>query len=184
MIGNDTTCQFIAINGTQLQDKYYGESARLVRDLFERARKSDIAIIFIDEIDSIGSDRESNKSSSDQTLLELLNQMDGFSKDHKILVIGATNLPNKLDAALIRSGRLDCHVYIGAPDVSARKELFRLYLKPIAHDKNIDLDKLAQLSDRFSCADIEELIEKSVRAALRAGRQKLLWQDFEVQFAA
>jgi cell division protease FtsH len=177
IVGDGKKCQFIAINATEFRQKYLGESGRRVRELFEQARKADMSVIFIDEIDAIGADRQSNPQEYPEALLELLCQMDGFARDSNILVIAATNIPKKLDAALIRAGRFDEHIYIPLPDVTIRAELFRLYLQPVDH-VDIDIEELARLTHNCSCADIKEMVQKAARTALARERMCVTMDDF------
>lgn len=138
----------------------------MIRNAFEIARKNSPCIIFIDEIDSLGSKRNPNESSfSRQTLNQILAEMDGFEKNKKIIVVGATNLENSIDSALKRPGRFDRVIRLSAPSRKARKKLFDLYLSKVQINPEINLDSILNRSIGFTGADIKNLVNL---AAIRA----------------
>lgn len=178
-IAGEAQANFFNTTGSEFIEVYVGVGPQRVRALFDKARASikagpyKKAVIFIDEIDAIGGSREDSigggSSEYRNTLNELLNQMDGFTQDGTILVIGATNTPHSLDAALKRPGRFDRIVEIRLPNATSREEILKLYSKKIACDKGINFQDLAQKTDHFSGADLKNLVNE---AAVRAARQK------------
>ncbi len=172
-IAGEANVPFYAMSGSDFVQMYVGVGASRIRNLFNKAKKSEKAVIFIDEIDAIGKKRARNTSASnderDQTLNALLTEMSGFHDNQGIIVIGATNRLDTLDEALLRPGRFDRHIEIGLPDVNARKHILSLYAnkKPIADD--VDLDDLAKSTVYFSGAMLENLINE---AAINAGNEQ------------
>lgn len=172
-IAGEANVPFYAMSGSDFVQMYVGVGASRIRNLFNKAKKNEKAVIFIDEIDAIGKKRARNVSASnderDQTLNALLTEMSGFHDNQGIIVIGATNRLDTLDEALLRPGRFDRHIEIGLPDVNARKHILSLYMKkkPIADD--IDLDELAKSTVYFSGAMLENLINE---AAINAANDK------------
>jgi cell division protease FtsH len=172
-IAGEANVPFYAMSGSDFVQMYVGVGASRIRSLFNKAKKSEKAVIFIDEIDAIGKKRARNVSASnderDQTLNALLTEMSGFSDNQGILVIGATNRLDTLDEALLRPGRFDRHIEIGLPDINARKHILSLYAgrKPIADD--VDLQELARSTVCFSGAMLENLLNEA--AILAANEQ-------------
>ncbi len=168
-IAGEAGVPFYAMSGSDFVQMYVGVGASRIRNLFNKAKKSEKAVIFIDEIDAIGKKRARNASASnderDQTLNALLTEMSGFHDNQGIIVIGATNRLDTLDEALLRPGRFDRHIEIGLPDVNARKHILSLYAnqKPIADDVN--LDALAKSTVYFSGAMLENLINEAAITA-------------------
>jgi cell division protease FtsH len=173
-IAGEANVPFYAMSGSDFVQMYVGVGASRIRNLFNKAKKSEKAVIFIDEIDAIGKKRARNASASnderDQTLNALLTEMSGFHENQGIIVIGATNRLDTLDEALLRPGRFDRHIEIGLPDVNARKHILSLYAKkkPIADD--VDLESLAKSTVYFSGAMLENLLNE---AAINAGNDKV-----------
>ena len=169
-IAGEANVPFYAMSGSDFVQMYVGVGASRIRNLFNKAKKSERAVIFIDEIDAIGKKRARNTSASnderDQTLNALLTEMSGFHDNQGIIVIGATNRLDTLDEALLRPGRFDRHIEIGLPDVNAREHILSLYArrKPISDDVN--LDELAKSTVYFSGAMLENLLnEAAINAA-------------------
>lgn len=164
-IAGEAGVPFYAMSGSDFVQMYVGVGASRIRNLFNKAKKSEKAVIFIDEIDAIGKKRARNASASnderDQTLNALLTEMSGFTENQGVIVIGATNRLDTLDEALLRPGRFDRHIEIGLPDVNARKHILSLYIskKPIADDVN--LEDLAKSTVSFSGAMLETLINEA-----------------------
>lgn len=164
-IAGEAGVPFYAMSGSDFVQMYVGVGASRIRNLFNKAKKSEKAVIFIDEIDAIGKKRARNASASnderDQTLNALLTEMSGFNENQGIIVIGATNRLDTLDEALLRPGRFDRHIEIGLPDVNARKHILSLYAnrKPLAEDVNIE--ELAKSTVCFSGAMLENLINEA-----------------------
>lgn len=172
-IAGEANVPFYAMSGSDFVQMYVGVGASRIRNLFNKAKKSEKAVIFIDEIDAIGKKRARNTSASnderDQTLNALLTEMSGFHENQGIIVIGATNRLDTLDEALLRPGRFDRHIEIGLPDVNARKHILSLYAgkKPMSDD--VDLDELARSTVYFSGAMLENLLNE---AAINAANDK------------
>uniref|UniRef100_A0AC34F7M3 AAA+ ATPase domain-containing protein n=1 Tax=Panagrolaimus sp. ES5 TaxID=591445 RepID=A0AC34F7M3_9BILA len=165
-IAGEAQVPFFHTSGSEFDEVLVGQGARRVRDLFERAKQRAPCIIFIDEIDSVGSKRSSNSIHpyANQTINQLLSEMDGFSKNEGVIVIGATNRLEDLDKALLRPGRFDVRVTVMKPDLIGRKDIFRHYLSRIVHE-TLNLDVLAKGTTGFTGADIENLVNQ---AALKA----------------
>lgn len=179
-LAGETDSKFFSVSGSEFTEKYVGIGAKRVRSLFEKARKSAPSIIFIDEIDAIGGRRDSDSNSErDQTLNQLLIEMDGFKESNDVIVIGATNRIDLLDEALKRSGRLDRHIYIGNPDLESRKELFKIYTSNKPLDIGVDLDVLAKKTHGFNGADIESISNESALLAIREGKEVISHKNLE-----
>ena len=162
-LAGESNVNFLSVSGSIFVDKFVGNGASRVRSLFSRAREMAPCILFIDEIDAVGGKRDGAMSNEErnQTLNELLAAMDGFKGDEGIIVVGATNRYDSLDPALTRSGRFDTKIYVGLPDLSARKEIFKVHSegKPVADD--IDFDKFARITSGMSGADISNIMNKA-----------------------
>lgn len=162
---------FLYIAGSAFDEVYVGVGSKRVRQLFKEAAECAPCIVFIDEIDAVGNSRE-NATSKDNTLQQLLTELDGFSATQGVIVIAATNTPETLDPALVRPGRFDRQVYVPLPDVSGRKQIFDLYLKKVAHD-GIDSEVLARSTPGFSGADISQLINASAIKSVVKGKGEI-----------
>ncbi|KAH0483976.1 MAG: uncharacterized protein KVP18_004574 [Porospora cf. gigantea A] len=175
-VASQSKMNFINVKGPTLFSKYVGDSEKQVRDVFARARRNAPCVIFLDEIDAIGASREGGSGVEARVLTLILTEMDGMGGSADVIVIGATNRPDVLDAALVRPGRLDRIVYVPLPDSQARKEIFRVHLKelPLLEALTDDrLDQLAEGSDRLSGAEIagaiREVVTRTVRDILSQG---------------
>lgn len=162
-LANECNCAFISVTGSNFVEKFVGSGAARVRRLFEDAKANKPCIIFIDEIDAVGGKRNTINSHEErnQTLNELLAAMDGFSNDSGVIVIGATNRLDSLDDALLRSGRFDTKIYIGLPDIEARKNIFKVHFKNKPISKDVDVNSLAKITPGFSGADISNVMNKA-----------------------
>lgn len=167
-IAGEAEVPFFYVSGSQFIEMFAGLGAKRVRDVFKKARQSAPCILFIDEVDAIGGNRNAvnRTSENDQTLNALLEEMDGFNSNDEVVVIAATNRLNSLDPAFIRPGRFDKHLYVGLPDVKARKKILELYSakKPLSTEVNID--SLSKLTVGFAGADLEALINEAALVAV------------------
>ena len=181
-VANATNATFIRLVGSELVQKYIGEGARLVRDLFDLAKQKAPSIIFIDELDSVGAKRLDVATSGDRevqrTLMQLLSELDGFTKIRDVKIIGATNRPDILDDALLRPGRFDRIIDVGLPDADAREQIFSINIRNMSIDKKINAKKLADMTDGLSGAEIKNLCTEAGLLAIRDNRDKVTEQDF------
>lgn len=181
-IAKEADVSFIYCSGSTFDETFVGVGAKRVRELFSLARQNQPCIIFIDEIDSLLSKHRrygGEHSSSRATINQVLSEMDGFTKNENILVIGATNHEDHLDPAAVRPGRFDKKIHVPHPDVNGRKDIFELYLKKVAHDENINPMKLATMSPGFTGAEIENLVNTAVTQAVHNGKEQAEMEDFE-----
>lgn len=168
-IANSTSATFLGLVGSELAQKYIGEGGRLVRELFDLAKEKAPSIIFIDEIDSIGSKRLDSSTSGDRevqrTLMQLLSEMDGFESNQNVKIIAATNRPELLDKALLRPGRFDRIIEIGLPDRGARENILQIITKQMSLDNSMILEKIANKTEGFSGAELKALVmEAGIKA--------------------
>ena len=174
--------KFLKIVASSIVDKYIGESARVVREMFAFAKANQPCIIFIDEIDAIGGKRASEGSSADReihrTLMEMLNQIDGFDDLGKVKVIMATNRPDVLDPALLRPGRLDRKIEIPLPNESGRVDILKIHSKPMTKKGEIEYEALGKLTDGFNGADLRNVCTEAGMFAIRAQREFVIQEDF------
>lgn len=179
---NMNDCTFLKIVASSIVDKYIGESSRIVREMFGYAREHAPCIIFMDEIDAIGGKRSSDSNSSDReiqrVLMELLNQLDGFSELDRVKVIMATNRPDILDPALMRPGRLDRKIEIPLPNVAARTEILRIHSAKMTVQGDVDFEAVVKLADGFNGADIRNVCTEAGMFALRNERDYVIEDDF------
>ncbi|GAV27258.1 hypothetical protein PMKS-000722 [Pichia membranifaciens] len=172
---------FIFSPASAIVDKYIGESARLVREMFSYAKEHEPCIIFMDEVDAIGGRRFSEGTSADReiqrTLMELLNQMDGFDSLGQTKIIMATNRPDTLDPALLRPGRLDRKIEIPLPNESGRLEIFKIHISSVQKQGEIDFEPLVKMSDGFNGADIRNVITEAGFFAIREDRDYIIQSD-------
>lgn len=173
---------FLKVVSSGIVDKYIGESARLIREMFNYARDHQPCIIFMDEIDAIGGKRFSEGTSADReiqrTLMELLHQMDGFDALGKVKMIMATNRPDVLDPALLRPGRLDRKVEIPLPNEAARLDIIQIHSRKMTKKGEIDFEAVVKLSDGFNGADLRNICTEAGMFAIRAGRDYVIGEDF------
>ncbi len=182
-VANATQATFIRLVGSELVQKYIGEGARLVRELFQLAKEKAPSIIFIDELDSVGARRLDVATSGDRevqrTLMQLLAELDGFTPTSDIKIIGATNRPDILDDALLRPGRFDRIIDVGLPDVEGREQIFKINLQHMNVDENVSAKKLAEMSDGMSGAEIKNMCTEAGMLAIRANRDMITEEDFK-----
>ena len=175
-------CAFLKVVASAIVDKYIGESARLIREMFQYARDHEPCVIFMDEIDAIGGKRFSEGTSADReiqrTLMELLNQLDGFDAVGRVKMIMATNRPDILDPALLRPGRLDRKVEIPLPKESARKEILAIHASNLNMKGKIDFNPVAKIAEGFNGADLRNVCTEAGLFAIRATREYVIEEDF------
>jgi len=178
-LAGETKSTFLYASGSEFVEKYVGIGAKRVRTLFEKAKKEAPSIIFIDEIDAIGSRRNSDSNNEkDQTLNQLLVEMDGFYKSQTVIIIGATNRIDLLDEALLRPGRFDRHIYVGNPNVKARKEIFSVHTQDKPLDKSINIEDLAKKTHGFSGAQLANIANEAAIIAVRNKKKLIDINDF------
>jgi AAA family ATPase len=187
-VANTYGLNFIAVKGAELISMYVGESERAVREIFRKARAAAPSIIFFDEIDAIGSTRESGSSSGLHVLTTLLNEMDGFETLKSVQVLAATNQPESLDPAILRPGRFDAHVYLGPPNRPARLDIMKIATKGLKLQDDVSLEELEKETEGHSGAEIVSACDLAVSQAIRrifagATDESLCKADFEVAFA-
>jgi proteasome regulatory subunit len=182
-VANHTNATFIKLAGSELVQKYIGEGARLVRELFELARERAPSILFIDELDAIGSRRYEASTSGDRevqrTLMQLLAEMDGFTPRGDVRIVAATNRSDMLDSALLRPGRFDRLIEFPLPDLDEREEIFAVHTRDVNVAEDLDLRQLAVLiGDEATGADIQAVCTEAGMFALRADRDAVQMEDF------
>ncbi|MFU2432966.1 MAG: ATP-dependent zinc metalloprotease FtsH, partial [Clostridiales bacterium] len=181
-VAGEAGVQFLSISGSDFVEMYVGVGASRVRDLFEQAKKVSPAIIFIDEIDAVGRQRGTGLGGGhderEQTLNQLLVEMDGFGTNQGVVVMAATNRADILDPALLRPGRFDRQVYVGLPDIRGREEILKIHVKnkPLAED--VDLSTVAKGTPGFTGADLENLSNEAALLAARRGSKLITMSDF------
>ena len=180
-VAGEADVQFLSISGSDFVEMYVGVGASRVRDLFDQAKKIAPAIIFIDEIDAVGRKRGSGlgggHDEKEQTLNQLLVEMDGFSRNEGIIVLAATNRPDILDPALLRPGRFDRQIHVGRPDVKGREEILKVHAKDKKLDATVNLKTIARSTVGFTGADLSNLLNEAAIMAARADRPVLNMED-------
>merc|ERR1719182_212956 len=186
-VAHHTDCTFIRVSGSELVQKYIGEGSRMVRELFVMAREHSPSIIFMDEIDSIGSQRADGESGGDsevqRTMLELLNQLDGFEATKNIKVIMATNRIDILDSALLRPGRIDRKIEFPPPNEDARLDILKIHSRKMNLTRGINLRKIAEQMGGSSGAEVKGTCTEAGMYALRERRVHVTQEDFEMAVA-
>ena len=182
-VAGEAKVPFFSLSGSDFVEMFVGVGASRVRDLFKQAKEKSPAIIFIDEIDAIGiargkSNMTGGNDERENTLNQLLTEMDGFGTNTNVIVIAATNRADVLDKALMRAGRFDRQIYVDLPDVRERKEIFAVHLKPIKTAKNLDTDFLSKQTPGFSGADIANVCNEAALIAARKSKKSVNKQDF------
>lgn len=182
-VAGEAQVPFFSLSGSDFVEMFVGVGASRVRDLFKQAKEKSPSIIFIDEIDAIGRARGKNNgfNSNDErenTLNQLLTEMDGFGTNSGVIILAATNRADVLDGALMRAGRFDRQIYVDMPDLNERQEIFKVHLRPLKLDKNIDVEFLSKQTPGFSGADIANLCNEAALIAARKDKKQVEKQDF------
>lgn len=180
-VANRTDACFICVIGSELVQKYVGEGARMVRELFQMARSRKACILFIDEVDAIGGSRGEESAHGDhevqRTMLEIVNQLDGFDARGNIKVLMATNRPDILDPALLRPGRLDRKIEFGLPDLEGRTQIFKIHARTMNMERDIRFELLSRLCPNSTGADIRSVCTEAGMFAIRARRKSISEKD-------
>jgi len=183
-IAGEANVPFFSISGSDFVEMFVGVGASRVRDLFEQGKKNAPCIIFIDEIDAVGRHRGAGLGGGhderEQTLNQLLVEMDGFETNEGVILIAATNRPDVLDPALMRPGRFDRQVVVGRPDVRGREEILKVHIRKIPLASGVDLSVIARSTPGFSGADLANLVNEAALFAARRNRKQVTMDDFEV----
>ncbi len=182
-VAGEADVPFFAVNGSSFIEMFVGVGAARVRDLFTQAKKEAPSIIFIDEIDAIGKSRASAGSMGgnderEQTLNQLLAEMDGFDSDEPVIVLAATNRPEVLDPALLRPGRFDRQVLVDKPDFKGRVEILKVHIKKIKYAKDVDLEEIARMTAGLAGADLANIVNEAALLAGRKGKKEVEQSDF------
>src|SRR6056300_1003679 len=182
-VAGEAKVPFFSLSGSDFVEMFVGVGASRVRDLFKQAKEKSPAIIFIDEIDAIGRARGKNNmtGSNDErenTLNQLLTEMDGFGTDTNVIVLAATNRADVLDKALMRAGRFDRQIYVDLPDIRERQEIFEVHIKPLKLAEDVNVEFLAQQTPGFSGADIANMCNEAALIAARKSKKAIQHQDF------
>ena len=181
-VAGEAGVPFFKISGSDFVEMFVGVGASRVRDLFKQAREKAPCIIFIDELDAIGKSRVNNLGGNDereQTLNQLLVEMDGFDNQKGLILLAATNRPDVLDPALLRPGRFDRQVVVDRPDVKGRESILKIHSKNVKIEKDVDFQSLARATAGFAGADLANIVNEAALLAVRGGRKKVTMQDFD-----
>jgi len=182
-VAGEAKVPFFSLSGSDFVEMFVGVGASRVRDLFSQAQEKAPCIIFIDELDALGKARGMNPLSShderEQTLNQLLAEMDGFDTKTGVIIVGATNRPEILDSALLRPGRFDRHVLVDRPDIKGREEILKVHIREVKLAKNIDLSVIAARTPGFVGADLANLINEGALLAARKGKSSVTMEEFE-----
>ncbi|MCI7441306.1 MAG: ATP-dependent zinc metalloprotease FtsH [Treponema sp.] len=181
-VAGEAGVPFFRISGSDFVEMFVGVGASRVRDLFKQAREKAPCIIFIDELDAIGKSRVNNLGGNDereQTLNQLLVEMDGFDNEKGLILLAATNRPDILDPALLRPGRFDRQVVVDKPDVKGREAILKIHAQNVKIDGSVDFDALAHATSGFAGADLANIVNEAALLAVRNGRKIVLMEDFD-----
>lgn len=181
-VANETNATFIKIVASEFVNKYLGEGSRIVRDVFDMAKEKSPAIIFIDEIDAIGTKRVGSSEGADRevqrTLMQLLAELDGFESRGDVGIIGATNRPDILDEALLRPGRFDRAIDVPNPVKESREKILRIHTSRMKIAENIDFDEISEITEGLSGADLKAVCTEAGMFAIRSNRKEVISKDF------
>lgn len=181
-VAGEANVSFFSMSGSEFVEMFVGMGAAKVRDLFKQAKEKSPCIVFIDEIDAIGKKRDGNIGGNDereQTLNQLLTEMDGFEENSGVIILAATNRPESLDPALTRPGRFDRRVPVELPDLKGREEILRVHAKKVKVSQNIDFGKIARMASGASGAELANIVNEAALRAVRNGRKTVTQEDLE-----
>jgi cell division protease FtsH len=182
-IAGEASVPFFSISGSDFVEMFVGVGASRVRDLFQQAKASSPCIVFVDEIDAVGRQRGAGLGGGhderEQTLNQLLVEMDGFGTDAGVIIMAATNRPDVLDPALLRPGRFDRQVYVPMPDMKGREQILQVHIKNIRHEEILDLMQIAKGTPGFSGADLANLLNEAALLAAKRGKEKVAMKEIE-----
>lgn len=181
-VAGEANVSFFSMSGSEFVEMFVGMGAAKVRDLFKQAKEKAPCIVFIDEIDAIGKKRDGNIGGNDereQTLNQLLTEMDGFEENSGVIILAATNRPESLDPALTRPGRFDRRVPVDLPDLKGREEILRVHAKKVKASQNIDFGKIARMASGASGAELANIVNEAALRAVRNGRKTVTQEDLE-----
>jgi cell division protease FtsH len=182
-VAGEAGVAFYSVNGSEFIQMFVGVGASRVRDLFATAKENSPGIIFIDEIDAVGRQRGAGLGGGhderEQTLNQILSEMDGFSPNESVIVMAATNRPDVLDPALLRPGRFDRHVTVGRPTLKGRQEIFKVHVRDVPLDNDVDLHRLAEATVGLTGADIRNIVNEAALWAARHDKTRVAMEDFD-----
>ena len=176
-VAGEANVTFMSLSGSDFEEMFVGVGASRVRELFKSAQENAPCIVFIDELDAVGQKRDNRFGSNDQTLNQLLSEMDGFDSSKGVVILGATNRPEVLDRALLRPGRFDRRIIVENPDLKGRIEVLKVHIKGVKQGTDIDLKKIALATSGASGADLANIVNEAALRAVRLGRSEILQED-------
>ena len=180
-VANRTDACFIRVIGSELVQKYVGEGARMVRELFQMARQKKACIVFFDEVDAIGGSRSSDGNTDNEvqrTMLQIVTELDGFDARGNVKVLMATNRPDTLDPALVRPGRIDRKVEFGLPDLEGRAQILKIHARSMSCDRDIRFELIARLCPNTTGAELRSVCTEAGMFAIRGRRKSVSEKDF------
>ncbi len=176
-VAGEADVTFMSLSGSDFEEMFVGVGASRVRELFKSAQENAPCIVFIDELDAVGQKRDSKYGTNDQTLNQLLSEMDGFDSSKGVVILGATNRPEVLDNALLRPGRFDRRIIVENPDLKGRIDVLKVHIRGVNVDSKIDLEKIALATSGASGADLANIVNEAALRAVRLGRDKVIQED-------
>lgn len=176
-VAGEANVTFMSLSGSDFEEMFVGVGASRVRELFKTAQENAPCIVFIDELDAVGQKRDNRYGSNDQTLNQLLSEMDGFDSSKGVVILGATNRPEVLDRALLRPGRFDRRIIVENPDLRGRIAVLQVHIKNVKQGPDIDLEKIALATSGASGADLANIVNEAALRAVRLGRSEILQED-------
>ena len=176
-VAGEANVTFMSLSGSDFEEMFVGVGASRVRELFKTAQENAPCIVFIDELDAVGQKRDNRFGTNDQTLNQLLSEMDGFDSSKGVVILGATNRPEVLDKALLRPGRFDRRIIVENPDLKGRIAVLQVHIKNVKQSSDIDLEKIALATSGASGADLANIVNEAALRAVRLGRSEILQED-------